>query len=192
MSKVRVLIGVTLGALALSGCSLVPTTSALVSIQHNKVPFGLLHKTIPGTNHARVRFITQPVYIVDATGHLALLSRIVPSPPVLASVLRELILGPTAIETSAGYSMALPKNLVVLQATVKNNIGFIDLAVSLSTLPHAQQILAIGQLVLTSYEVGATRGIEISVAGVAQKSALPNGSTSLLVTDKDYSSLLNG
>lgn len=192
MSKVRVLIGVTLGALALSGCSLVPTNSTLVSISHSKVPFGLLHKTIPGTNHARVRFITQPVYIVDATGHLAAASRIVPSPPVLASVLRELILGPTAIESSAGYSMALPANLVVLQATVRNNIGFIDLAMPLSTLPHAQQILAIGELVLTSYEVGATKGIEISAAGVARKSLLPNGSTSLLVTSKDYSSLLNG
>ena len=180
-----------LASLALSGCTLVPTTSAPVLVNPHTVPFGLLGKTIPGTNHGQVRFITQPVYIVDATGHLTASSRIVPTPPSLASVLRELVLGPTDIEVRTGYSSALPKNLVILQAKVRKGIGYIAVADPLSSLPARQETLALGQMVFTAYDVGATNGIEITVAGVAQPSLLPNGSTQTLVTVKNYNSLLN-
>ena len=182
----------SLGALALAGCTLVPTARSPVIINPKTVPFGLLGKTIPGTNNGRVRFITQPVYIVDATGHLTASSRIVPTPPTLASVLRELVIGPTDIETSTGYSSALPSNLVILQAKVKNGIGYIALADSLSTLQVRQQVLALGQLVMTASDVGATKGIEITVGGVAQPSLLPNGDTATVITANDYQSLLNG
>ncbi|MDE3082678.1 MAG: GerMN domain-containing protein [Acidobacteriota bacterium] len=181
-----------LGAATLAGCTLVPTGRAPVIINPKTVPFGLLGKTIPGTNNGRVRFITQPVYIVDATGHLAPSSRIVPTPPTLASVLRELVIGPTDIEMSTGYTSALPSNLVILQAKVKKGIGYIALADSLSTLPVRQQVLALGQLAMTASDVGATKGIEITVAGVAQPSLLPNGDTATVITANDYKSLLNG
>ena len=183
---------VSLAALALAGCNLVPTAKSPVIISPKTVPFGLLGKTIPGTINGRVRFITQPVYIVDATGHLTASSRIVPTPPTLASVLRELVIGPTDIETSTGYTSALPSNLVILQAKVKKGIGYIALADSLSTLPVRQQVLALGQLVMTASDVGATKGIEITVGGVAQPSLLPNGDTATVITANDYQSLLNG
>ncbi|HUX04568.1 MAG TPA: GerMN domain-containing protein [Acidimicrobiales bacterium] len=187
----RAIGAIALASLALSGCTLVPTTSAPVLVNPRTVPFGLLGKTIPGTNHGQVRFITQPVYIVDATGHLTPSSRIVPTPPSLASVLRELVIGPTDIEVSTGYSSALPKNLVILQAKVRKGVGYIAVADPLSGLPQRQEALAIGQLVFTAYDVGATKGIEITVAGVAQLSLLPDGTTQRLVTVKDYQSLLN-
>lgn len=191
MRMPRVMGALALASLALSGCTLVPTTSAPVLVNPRTVPFGLLGKTIPGTNHGRVRFITQPVYIVDATGHLTPSSRIVPTPPSLASVLRELVIGPTDIEVSTGYSSALPKNLVILQAKVRRGVGYIAVADPLSGLPQRQEALAIGQLVFTAYDVGATKGIEITVAGVGQPSLLPDGTTQVLVTVKDYQSLLN-
>jgi spore germination protein GerM len=139
-----------------------------------------------------VNFITQLVDLVDVTGHLAPSSRIVPSPPALVTVLRQLILGPTEIEKAAGYSSALPVNLVVISATVKNSIGYIDLATPLSVLPRSQQILAVGQIVGTASDVGALNGIEITVGGAAQATLLPSGRRSLLVTVKDYQQLLNG
>ncbi len=195
MRRLRVLIALCLGALALAGCSLVPTTSSPQLIGKH-VPFGLLGKTIPGTNNGRVRFISQPVYIVDATGHLAPSSRIVPSPPVLESVLRQLIIGPTKIESFAGYTSALPKNLIVLSASFRGAVGYIDLATTLSDMPRSQEVLAIGQLVLTAKDVGVTRGIaikgvEITVAGVVQDSPLPGGHKSILVTPQDFARLLN-
>lgn len=187
--KFRVLLTSLVGALALSGCTLVAPNAAPLRVK--TVPFGLLSPTIPGTNRARVRFITQPVYIVDAAGDLAPSSRIVPEPPALATVIEQLLLGPTSIEKSAGFTSALPKTLVVLSANVVGTTGVIDFASSLSALPRRQQLLAIGQLVLTANVVGAKRGLEIRVAGVTQDLPLPNGKHAILATARDFQSLLN-
>jgi hypothetical protein len=191
MRRLRRLFLLGAGALALSGCTLVPTSNSPVVIARSSVGYTLLGKTIPGTNNGRVRFITQPVYIVDATGHLTASSRIVPAPPTLDSVLHELVLGPTDNESFIGYTSSLPKNLVILQATIKNSVGYVDLARPLSTLAHGQEVLAIGQLVYTANAVGAIDGLEILVAGVAQPLLLPNGHKQLLVTEGNYASLLN-
>ncbi len=180
-----------LGALVLSSCTLVAPNGSPVQIPRSKVRFELLNPTIPGTNNARVRFKTQPVYIVDATGQLAPSSRIVPTPPALATVIEQLLLGPTFIETSAGYSSALPTSLVLVSANVHNQVGYVNFATSLNSLPRAKQLLAIGQLVLTAYDVGATRGIVIKVAGVTQSLLTPSGRHATLVTEGDFQSLLS-
>ena len=81
---------------------------------------------------------------------------------------------------------------MVVSAKVRNAIGYIDFATSLSKLPRKQQLLAVGQLVLTAYVVGALRGLEIRVAGVTQNLLLPNGKHATLATPKDFQNLLNG
>ncbi len=190
--RLRVVIGLLGAAMALAGCTLVPTGDTPIVLPHRAVQFELLSPTIPGTNGARVVFVTQPVYVVDATGHLTPSSRIVPSPPNLESVLRQLVLGPTLIESSAGYSSALPRDLVILQASInRNGLGTIAIARPLSTLSPAQEVLAVGQLVFTAHAVGASSGIEVTVGGVPQRLRLPDGSTRVQVNEADYSSLLN-
>ena len=191
MRRLRVGAALALGAVALSSCTLVPTADHPANISPTHVPFGLLGKSIPGTNNGHVRFKTQPVYIVDATGHLTPSSRIVPSPPVLASVLRQLVLGPTKIESFNGYTSALPRSLVILSASIKNGIGYVDLASSLSKLSRSEEVLAVGQLVLTAHNVGASRGIEITIGGTAVLAPLPDGHQRRLVTPADVQSLLN-
>jgi hypothetical protein len=193
---VRAVAGLLLVALALAGCTLVPTSKTPQMIAPKQVGLSLLGKTIPGTNNGRVRFISVPVYIVDPTGHLSASTRIVPSPPVLESVLRQLIIGPTSIESGAGYTSALPKSLIILSASFRGGIGYIDLGSSLSKLPRGQEVLAVGQMALTSHVVGLTlgiadRGIEITVAGVAQDSPIPGGREANLVTNQDFQNLLN-
>ncbi|MGH9019753.1 MAG: GerMN domain-containing protein [Acidimicrobiales bacterium] len=179
-------------ALALSGCTLVTTGSTPAVVQRSDVPFGLLKATIPGTNGGRVRFVTQPIYVVDATGHhLAPTSRIVPSPPTLDSVLHELILGPTAIEASAGYTSAVPKDLVILQATLKHGVAVVALAKPLSSLSRTTEVLALGQLVFTARAVGAVNGVQVTVAGIPEKLLLPSGATTVTATGADERSLLN-
>jgi hypothetical protein len=192
--RVRILLGLLLGAVALSGCTLIPTASSPQPIK--KVPLCLLCKTIPGTHNERVRFISQPVFIVDVTGHLSSSSRIVPAPPVLESVLRQLIIGPTKIESFAGYTSALPKSLVLLSASFRSGVAYIDLASTLSQLPRSQEILAVGQLVLTAKDVGITlgiqlKGIQITVAGVTQHLPLPSGHEATFVTPRDFQGLSN-
>ncbi len=192
MTRVGVMAMGLAASLALSACTLVPTSQHPSTINPKVVPLGLLGQVIPGTNNGRVVFITQPVYMVDATGHLAPSSRIVPSPPTLFSVLRELILGPTDIEVGTGYTSAIPSDLVVTQATIVHGVGLIQIARSMASIPRQQLILAIGQIVKTAYYVGATRGIRISAAGVPERLPRPNGPPTTLVTVADYQSLLNG
>jgi len=62
----------------------------------------------------------------------------------------------------------------VLQATVKDKVAYIDISESLAKRSRTKEILAIGQLVFTAYYAGAKNGIEISVAGIAQKLLLPD------------------
>jgi Sporulation and spore germination len=170
---------------------LVSPNAKPVHIAKSKVGLELLSPTIPGTNGAHVRFNTQPVYIVDATGQLAPSSRIVPTPAALSTVIEQLLLGPSAIERSIGDSSALPKNLVLISAFIHHQIGYLNFATSLRSLPRAKQMLAIGQLVLTANGVGATKGMVIKVAGVIQSLPTPSGTSLKLVTQQDFQSLLD-
>ena len=191
MRRAPALVAIVASAILLGGCTLVPTATSPQVIPDSQIPYGLLDPTIPGTNGASVQFITQPVWIVDATGHLDPASRIVPTPPELATVLRQLILGPTTIERAAGYTSALPSNLVLVSASIRSGVAYINLATSLSHLSHAHQVLAVGQLVFTSKDMGATRGVMVFEAGHVQELLLPNGSHSTIATPADFETLLN-
>jgi len=105
-------------------------------------------------------------------------------------VLSELLLGPTSIERFAGYSSDLPKGFVLVGATLRNKLGIIDIATPLSSLSAKHQVLALGQLVLSAYDAGATAGVEITVAGSPRDSLLPNGTRQLVVTHADFASFL--
>jgi hypothetical protein len=190
MKKLRVVLALFLGAVVLSSCTLIPTAKKPVLIPRKSVGLQLLNRTIPGTNGGRVRFVTKPVYFVDATGHLAPSSRIVTAPLQFPSLLDQLIVGPTKIESFAGYASDLPSNLIVLQATIKAKTGYIDISETLASLGRAKEMLAVGQLVFTAYYAGATNGIVISVAGVTQQSLLPNHKFVKLVTAKACAALL--
>jgi len=191
MKKLRLLLLLSLGSALLSSCTLVATNPTPAHVSKFKVPLGLLNKTIPGTKGGRVRFVTKPVYIVDASGHLAASSRLVPSPPNLRSIVGQLLLGPSPIEASVGYTSALPLKLTLLTASVRNHIGYINVARPLDTLSVSEQLLAVGQLVLTASDVGATRGIVVETNGVPQRLLMPNGQRKELASKSDFQSLLN-
>ncbi len=173
MRHVRALAGLFLVALALAGCSLVPTSKTPQLIAPKQVGLSILGKTIPGTNNGRVRFISRArLYRRRHRSPLRLESNRAVTARTRVGA-RQLIIGPTAIEAQAGYTSALPKNLIILSASFRGGIGYIDLGSSLAKLPRGQEVLAVGQMVLTSHVVGLTlgiadRGIEITVAGVAQ------------------------
>jgi Sporulation and spore germination len=179
-------------ALALAGCGLITPAEGPTAIAPSHVGFNLLSPTIPGTNHARVHFETEPIFIVDAAHRLAPASRIVPSPPSIATVVAQLLTGPTAIERSAGFTTELPRKLVLIAATVRKHVGYVDLSGSLNQLARPDELLAIGQLVLTAAYVGATQGLEISLAGAIQDLPVPSGGHATVLTVAEYAGLLSG
>lgn len=182
---------VVLAALALSGCTYIAPARNPGVIAKRDVPFGLLRPYIPGTNHARVRFVTQPIYLLDAGYHLVPSSRIVPTPIRLSTVVDQLLSGPSVIERSAGYTSALPANLVLVSAKIVHHVGVINLGNHLSRLPLTQQIRAEGQLVMTADAAGATRGLIIEVADVRQSMPIPGGGHSRFLTTSQFQGLLN-
>src|ERR1019366_6280774 len=111
---------------------------------------------------------------------LAPSSRIVPSPPGLSTVIQQLLLGPSAIEKSAGYRSALPKDEVLVSAVLRAKVGYINFAEPFTALSRVQQLLAVGELVLTADAAGATNGIVVQVAGVTQRLLMPNGQRATL------------
>lgn len=191
MTSVRRWSLLTLAALALSGCTYIAPARTPGAIAKRDVPFGLLRRYIPGTNHARVRFVTQPIYLLDAGFHLVPSSRIVPTPIRLTSVVDQLLSGPSAIESSAGYTSALPKNLVLVSAKIDHHVGVINLGNHLNRLPLTQQIRAEGQLVMTAVAAGATRGLIIEVADVRQSMPIPGGGHARFLTSSQFQGLLN-
>lgn len=190
MRTLRAALTFVLASLALSACSFISADSSPRPVAKSHVPFGLLHRYIPQTNRGRVIFVTEPVYLLDAGDQFAPASRIVPSPVKLDAILRQLLLGPSKIEASAGYTTALPTNLVLVSASVQHGVGVINLGNHLNRLPLAQQLRAEGQLVLTASAAGATRGVIIDVAETRQVLPLPNGEHVRFLTSAEFQSLL--
>ena len=86
--------------------------------------------------------------------------------------------------------------MIILSASFHGDVGFVDLATTLAKLPRGQEVLAIGQMVLTAKDVGLTlgivvKGIEITVGGVPQNLPIPGGHEERLVTPDDFRSLSN-
>ncbi len=186
-------LALALAGVALAGCTLVPTSPSPATLTRPQVPFGLLDPTLPGTAHRQVRFVTQPVYMVDATRHLAPSSRIVPSPATLNSLLTELLIGPTDIERASGITSALPRGLVLVGAVVNDqHVAVITLAGPITGMSRADESLALGQLVFTAQALGATAGTQIIVSGVLQALPLPAGGTATLLRPRSFAVLLNG
>ena len=102
----------------------------------------------------------------------------------------KLALGPTLIESSAGFTTALPRDLVILQATIHANLATVALAKPLCELSPAEEVLAVGQLLHRARRRGGG-GLEVTVGGVPEPLRLPGGGTKVERHRADYASLLN-
>jgi hypothetical protein len=191
MRNLRSLLLIALGGVVLSACTAIPTSTTPQALPNSHVPFGLENQTIPGTKGAKVQFETKPIYFIDASNRLAPASRIVASPPTLDDVLNQLLIGPSAIEQSAGYVTALPRGILLLSASVKNGVGYISFTDSLTKLPEAERVLAEGEIAMTAVDAGATNGVQISVGSLGEELITPSGKTVNQLSASDFTHLLS-
>ncbi|MDH2903932.1 MAG: GerMN domain-containing protein [Actinomycetota bacterium] len=177
-------------ALALSGCTLVSTSSSPSLISPNDVPLGLLDPTIPFTDFAQVHFVTRQIYLVDHSQHVVAVNRLVTSPPTLSEVLHYVPLGPTANEQANGITTEIPSTMVVNQANMPNDdgIALVDVSGALLQLTPNARRLAVAQLLFTAQAMGADTGIKISINQIPFTLQLTNGSNVTLITpaELDY------
>ena len=162
MKWTRLLAG-ALAALALSGCTLVPATDTPHVFSDRSVPFSLTSPTIPFSNVARVTYSNHLIYLVNRNNKLRPVNRLLPSPATLLEVLTALALGPSAMESSEGYTTATPVTVRVDQATIANGVASIDLNQVLAALSPSQQRDMVAQFVFSALGSGAVNGIEITL-----------------------------
>ena len=189
MRKLHKVLGLFLGAVLLSSCSLIPQSKGPVTVTKEKVPFGLLDKNIPGTNTS-VQFTRTPVYLVLA-GRLAVSPRVVTSPVQVVDALNQLLLRLSAKESAAHLRTEIPAGLQILQVSVLNGAARVNLASSISAFNLLENPVAVAQVVLTAQAAGARGGVVFAIEGVTQDAMLLSGKTVPHVYGYQYSRLVN-
>ena len=189
MRKLRITIGLLIGAFLLSSCSLIPQSKGPVVVPKNQVPFGLLGKNIPGTNNS-AQFSQAPIYLVRS-GKLVVARRIVTAPVQVADVINQLVLGLTEQDIAAGKTSAIPKGLQILQVSVLNGVTRVNLASSIAAFSLIEHPLSVGQIVLTAKAAGAKNGVVFAIERVSQDAMSPSGKTVPKSFAYEFSGLLN-
>lgn len=190
------LIGVSVAlvsALALSGCTLVSTSSSPALVSPNDVPLGLLDPTIPFTDFAQVHFVTRVVYMVDHAQQLIPVDRLMTSPPSLTEVLHYVVLGPTLAEGANGVTTQVPPNLVINEVTPVNGlvgVAHVDVSSEIKQIAPDARRMAVAQILFSAVANGATNGIEISVDQTPYSLQLASGQSVSIVTPADLTYLL--
>lgn len=97
-------------------------------------------------------------------------------PPVTAqAALAELLTGPTNAEQNRSLRSAIPDGSVVIDVQVLGGVATVDLASSFSDIPAQDQVLAVGQIVLTLTDLRGIGRVGFVVDEVQIAVPLPSG-----------------
>ncbi|MGK2929385.1 MAG: GerMN domain-containing protein [Acidimicrobiales bacterium] len=110
----------------------------------------------------------------------------------LSSVLDELIDGPVAREAQDGLRSAVPATTDVLAVTVDGATAVVDLSSEFASIGGEQELLAVGQMVLTVTTFPGVRRVLLRLDGRPTDLPLPDGSfVDGPVVLRDYAGLLD-
>ncbi len=113
-----------------------------------------------------------------------------PRPVTASEVVASLGEGPTAAEIDRGLRSAIPDATMVVSAEVAGGTATVELAADFSEIPPGDQVLALGQLVLTLTDLRGVGRVRFQVAGAPVATPLPDGtSTDDSVSREDFRSL---
>lgn len=159
----------------LTACG-VPLQNEPQASQGSSVPFGLLD-----TSSRTSATTAKPpgigmIYLVDGTS-LQAVGRALPSPPSANSVLSVLASGPTDQERQEGLTTRITDS--TLLGNVRSGAGLVQVEVSeeFTKLDPADELLAVGQVVLTVTANTPGTTIAFSFGSEAIPIPLPGGST---------------
>lgn len=178
-------------ALALGAACGIPTDSGPRALPRDDVPFDLLAPaTTEGTSTTLVAVTTEvPVYLIGPD-RLAVVRRLVESPPSLFRALESLLAGPTAEESAAGLRTAVTNQTRLLSVRVQSGVATVDLSGEFAAIGGQEQILALAQLVYTATASQGVLGVRFSLDGKAVE--VPRGDGTLTqepLSPADYARL---
>lgn len=116
----------------------------------------------------------------------------VEAPVEAASVIADLLLGPTDDEQGRSFRSAIPDPAVVVDATVTAGQATVELTPEFAEIPVADQVLAVGQLVLTLTDLRGVGSVRFVVDDAQIAVPLPTGEASDQPVSRDDYITLSG
>lgn len=159
-----------------SACGL-PADRTPTPIDSSDVPFGLLAPRATTTALPQLG-PTTPLFFVRG-GHLVASRRHVSSDAnVPEAALRELLLGPTPADFSAGDTTSIPSQTRLISLDVDpRSVAHVDLSKEFAGIGGSDQILAVAQIVLTLTAADQIRRVSFLIEG--RPIEVPDGHGSL-------------
>lgn len=116
----------------------------------------------------------------------------VAAPATADTVVAELLLGPTEGEQGRSFRSAIPDATVVVSASTAGGLATVELAPEFAEIPVADQVLAVGQLVLTLTDLRGVGRVRFQVDDAVVAVPLPTGEASdQTVSRDDYLELVS-
>jgi len=162
------------GVLLLAACGF-PQDSQATPIPEDELPVGLRSDptatTVPdSTEPATIWFVSND--------RLVRVLHDVESPASVTTVTNELLIGPSTAEQDRGLRSGIPDSTVVVGAELIRGTAQVQLAPSFAEISPEDQILAVGQLVLTLTNLPGIGGVQFSLDGAPVAVPLPSGKSS--------------
>ncbi len=171
----------------LAGCGF-PTQDSAHVVADSELPAGLrpsdtaVATTVLDTEPATVWFVKDG-RLVAARHQLA-------APVTIELITLDLLAGPSAAEEAKGLRTATPDTAAVLQVSLTRGSAVVQLSDAFADIPANDQVLAIGQLVLTLTDFRGVGSVEFVRNDEPIAVPLPTGETSdAAVVRDDYISL---
>jgi spore germination protein GerM len=155
-----------------SGCGF-PAQDEARPISDDELPVGLR----PGaTQHSTAPLAMEPatIWLVDGDA-LDDVRHDVAAPASIESVKTELLTGPNEAEQARGLRSALPDPNVVSDISLSRGVAAVDLTSSFAEISPEDQLLAVGQFVLTLTDLRGVGSVQFTVDGAPAAVPTPTG-----------------
>jgi spore germination protein GerM len=177
-SRIRRLVATTaLVSACLAGATCgFPADNTAEPIAAERLPDGLRtdQTAAPSTVAGQER---ATIWLID-DDHLTAVRHLVNRPVTVASIVKDLLAGPSAIEQASGLRSALPDASLVSDVELVRGAATVSVSPEFAHIPPADQLFAVGQLVLTLTDARGVGGVKFVRDDAPIAVPLPTGETS--------------
>ncbi|MEO5898808.1 MAG: GerMN domain-containing protein [Ilumatobacteraceae bacterium] len=184
----RVWSEVAVAAVLVASCG-VPTEGTPRRIAERRLPESLRPESVADSTPGPAREAVTVWLVRD--GHLVAVTHEVEAPATAATTVADLAAAPTLAEQRQSLRSAIPDGQVIVSVAVSGGTATIALADSFDQILTTDQVLAIGQLVLTLTDLRGIGQVRFELDTTEIAVPLPDGrSTDGAVSADDYRSLI--
>lgn len=171
----RALLAAVLASVVVSGCGF-PAEDHARPLSEDDVPVGL-RPGMTATSTTAVEAERVTIWLVDGE-RLVDVRHDVAAPATIESVTTELLTGANENEQERGLRSALPDPGVVAGSEVSRGVATVELTSAFLEISPEDQLLAVGQLVLTLTDLPGVGSVQFTIEGSPAAVPLSTGESS--------------